>query len=301
MRHPGHRSGIQLSYIDVAERAQYEDNEGKSTLIMNTSMKVTICSDRPLLTGCGLKNFNYQVDTYVGCEHYCYYCYVLGQAETDWSKEILIHDKMADRLSRDLEGISPQTIYMGYHADPYQPCEVAFKQTRIALECLLSANCSASLLTKSDLFVRDIDLLEKMEDAAVSVSVAFVEDDVRTRFEANTISTDKRIAALAELKRVGIKTGALICPVIPHITDVRSLIESLEPVADQIWVYAFSAIDREEQSWKNTHQILQEHYPDQVGQIEHIIFSKQHDYWKQLRGDLATLKEERNLSLNIHV
>ncbi|MCD4719889.1 MAG: hypothetical protein K8S13_08515, partial [Desulfobacula sp.] len=53
-------------------------------------MKVSVCSSRPILSSCGLKDIEYQVDTYVGCEHYCYYCYALPQAETDWSKEILI-------------------------------------------------------------------------------------------------------------------------------------------------------------------------------------------------------------------
>jgi len=55
-------------------------------------MKVSTCSSRPILTSCGLKDLDYQVDTYVGCEHYCYYCYALDQVETDWTKEVLIHN-----------------------------------------------------------------------------------------------------------------------------------------------------------------------------------------------------------------
>jgi DNA repair photolyase len=47
-------------------------------------MKISKCTDRPLLSTCELENFNYQVDPYIGCEHYCYYCYVLNKAETDW-------------------------------------------------------------------------------------------------------------------------------------------------------------------------------------------------------------------------
>jgi DNA repair photolyase len=47
-------------------------------------MKVSVCTNREILSPCGLKELDYQVDTYVGCEHYCYYCYALAQAETDW-------------------------------------------------------------------------------------------------------------------------------------------------------------------------------------------------------------------------
>ena len=57
-------------------------------------MKVSTCSYRPILVPCGLENHDYQVDPYVGCEHCCYYCYVLNQAETDWTKEICISVKI---------------------------------------------------------------------------------------------------------------------------------------------------------------------------------------------------------------
>ena len=84
-------------------------------------MKVSTCSYRPIIEPCSLKNLDYQVDSYVGCEHNCYYCYALDQAETDWTKEVLIHKDITGQLSEELEKISPQTIYMGYKTDPYQP------------------------------------------------------------------------------------------------------------------------------------------------------------------------------------
>ena len=109
-------------------------------------MKVSEGENRPILSQCGLKDFSYQVDTYVGCEHYCYYCYVLPQSETDWSKEILIHKDIVHQLSQELDRIPPQTIYMGYHTEPYQPCEVEYLQTRKVLELFLNKGFSASIL-----------------------------------------------------------------------------------------------------------------------------------------------------------
>ena len=103
----------------------------------------------------------------------------LPQAETDWSKEILIHNDIIDQLSEEIDKIPPQTIYMGYHTDPYQPSEANYYQTRKVLELFFKNGFSASILTKSDLIVRDIDILKKMNAAAVSVSVAF--NDNRTR------------------------------------------------------------------------------------------------------------------------
>lgn len=264
-------------------------------------MKVSECTNRPILSPCGLKDIDYQVDTFVGCEHYCYYCYVLPQAETDWSKEILIFKDIVDQLNQELDKIPPQIIYMGYHTDPYQPCEAEYHQTRKVLELFLQKGFSASILTKSDLVVRDIDILKEMNDAAVSVSVAFNDNQTRKLFEANTMDTEKRIEALRKLKEVGVRTGALVCPVIPYITDAIHLIDMLAPYTDVIWVYGLSINDRLGQNWLNIQRILRSQFSNLVEQIEPVIFSKEHIYWPQLREDLASLKNNRQLNLNIHL
>jgi len=264
-------------------------------------MKVSECTDRPILSPCGLKEFDYQVDTYIGCEHYCFYCYVLDQAETDWSKEILIHRDIVDQLNDELDKIPPQTIYMGYHTDPYQPCESEYRQTRKVLELFLKKGFSASILTKSDLVVRDIDILKEMSNAAVSVSVAFNDNQTRRQFEANTIDTEKRVEALHQLKESGVRTGALLCPIIPYITNAIQLIDMLEPYTDVIWIYGLSINDRSGQNWLNIQKILNRQFPDLMEQVEPAIFSKGHNYWTQLRDDLVTLKNNRKLNLNIHL
>lgn len=264
-------------------------------------MKVSICSYRSVLSPCGLKEIDYQVDTYVGCEHHCYYCYVLNQAETDWSKKILMHKDITSQLRKEIEKISPQSIYMGYHTDPYQPCEEEYRQTRKVLELLLENGFSASILTKSNLVLRDVDILREMDSAAVSVSVAFNDNHIRRHFEANTMDTEARIDALIRIKDAGIKTGALICPVIPFITDVIPLINMLSPHADEIWIYGLSILERSDRNWKNVQRILYNHFPDLENQIETVIFSKDHLYWAQLRKKLIELQKDRQLNLNIHL
>ena len=262
---------------------------------------VSACTDRTILAPCGLENFNFQVDTYIGCGHLCSYCYVLEQAETDWSKEILLHRDFTDRLGEELAKIPAQTIYLGYYTDPYQPCENEYRQTRKALELFTQKGFSASILTKSDLVLRDIDLLSQMQDAAVSVSVAFTDNQTRRMFEADTVDTEKRIAALRKLKEAGVRTGALVCPVIPHITDAPALIDLLKPYADVIWIYGLNINARSGRNWLNTKQILNEHFADSFEEIETPIFFKDHRYWAELRERLEQLNNDPQLNLNIHV
>ena len=264
-------------------------------------MKIKPCANRLVLNPCTLENRNYQVDPYIGCEHYCYYCYALNQAETDWSKEVLIHKDITSQLESELAGIPLQTIYMGWQTDPYQPCEAEYRQTRQVLELLLGKGFSASILTKSDLILRDTDLLQKMNEASVSFSVAFNDNRTRRLFEANTVDNEKRIEALRQLKEAGVRTGALLCPVIPYITDAIQLIDMLAPCTDVIWIYGLSINDRSDQNWLNMQKILSREFPDFLEQIEQAIFSKEHIYWAQLRDDLVTLKNDRQLNLNIHL
>jgi len=247
-----------------------------------------------------LKDINYQVDPYVGCEHYCYYCYALATAETDWSKEIQTHKNIVKQLNKEIDQISPQTIYMGYHTDPYQPCEAEYHQTRKVLELFLKKGFSASILTKSDLVVRDVDILKEMNHAAVSVSVAFNDNSTRRLFEAETMDTEKRIEALRQLKEAGVRTGALVCPVIPYITDAIKLIDLLEPHTDEIWVYGLGINDPLGQNWLTIQKILRCHFPDLIVPIEAAVFSKEHNYWARLRDNLMALKNDRQY-LNIHL
>jgi DNA repair photolyase len=264
-------------------------------------MNIKTYDNRPVLTPCTLEGRNYQVDPYIGCEHYCYYCYALNQAETDWRKEILIHKDIAGQLESELAGIAPQTIYMGWQTDPYQPCEAEYRQTRQVLELLLEKDFSASILTKSDLVLRDTDLLLKMDAASVSFSVAFNDNRTRRLFEANTVDNEKRIEALRQLKEAGLRTGALLCPVIPYITDAIQLIDMLVPCTDVIWIYGLGMNDRSGQNWWNIHKILSREFPNLLEQIEPAIFSKNDIYWTRLRDDLVTLKNDRQLNLNIRL
>ena len=264
-------------------------------------MRVSPCAQRPILVPCNLQNIDYQVDPYVGCGHYCYYCYALNQAETNWAKEIRIHSDIAGQLSEALETIPPQKIYLGYYTDPYQPCETEHRQTREVLEIISKKGFSASILTKSDLVTRDMDLLHQMKDASVSVSVAFNDNSVRRLFEAHTIDTEDRIEALRNVRASGIKTNALICPVIPYITDVKPLIDMLAPHTDTIWIYGLSMQARSDQNWQNCAGILDQHFPDLKDKIEEVVFSNDHSCWTQLRRKLEKLQKDQQLNLSIHL
>ena len=264
-------------------------------------MKVNRCSRRKILNPCSLEMHNYQIDTYIGCEHFCYYCYGLNDAETDWHKEILIHEDIIEQLAQEMNFLEPQSIYIGMNSDPYQPSEKTFKQTRKILELLAERGFSVCILTKSELVTRDIDLLRKMPDSSVGFSIAFHDEQTRQLFEKQAPSNKGRLEALGKLKSSGIKTYTLICPVMPFITDIDSVIELVSPYSDTIWTYKLHMESVNDKNWLNVKSILDQHFPKLTEQYQKIAFSKNHPYWKGIRHKLEEIKSKKCLNLKIEL
>jgi len=260
-------------------------------------MRVRLCARQPLLQPCSLEGHAYQLDPYIGCEHRCTYCYALNGAETDWSEEILTYQDMAGQLDRELSRLQTQSIYLGWNSDPYQPSEEVHRQTRRALERLARRGFSVCILTKSGLVARDADLLARMPGSSAGISIAFQDDRVRRLFEASAPPNARRIEALKALKGAGVKTYALICPVMPFITDVPSLVEMVAPYADTIWIYALSFETEGGRNWQNVRAILDCHFPGLAEQYGQIAFSAGHPYWAELRQELAEFQQESRLDV----
>ncbi len=263
--------------------------------------KMGVCSPRQILEPCGLEGIPYQVDPYIGCEHHCYYCYALNQAETRWEEEILMHHDIVGTLSRELAALEPQTIYMGMNTDPYQPSESIHRQTRQVLELLAQRSFSVCVLTKSDLVMRDIDLLADMSRSSAGVSIAFQDDHVRRLFEASAPPNERRIEAIKRLKHAGVETYALICPVMPFITDVEAAIEMVAPYADTIWIYRLNMTAEEDRNWRNVRDILERHFPEMTDRYRQIAFSDVHPYWMEVRTKLEQIQQSRRLNLRIEL
>ena len=264
-------------------------------------MKIRTCSPRKILQPCSLNNYKYQIDPYIGCEHHCYYCYAINQAETEWTEEILVHQDFTNQLNSELSKIEPQPVYFGWNSDPYQSAESTTRHTRQSLELLAERGFSVCILTKSDLVTRDIDVLSKMPESTVGFSIAIQDEDVRQLFEVSAPSNSRRVNALKILKNAGIETYILICPVMPFITDVEYFIEIVEPYADTIWLYALSMESEGDLNWQYTKKILDQHFPELTESYCQITFSRDHPYWTELRQRMQAMQTENQLNLRIEL
>lgn len=265
-------------------------------------MKVISSKRDKILQPCtlgDLEGISCQVDPYDGCQHRCHYCYAQNQSGLDWNNEIGICPDICSRLAEEISPLKPQSIYIGMTTDPYQPVEKEYRHTRSILELLKERGFSVCLLTKSSLVSRDIDLLKGMPGASVGVSVTFPDDDTRMIFEADTLPNSDRMKAISELKKNGIESYAMICPVLPYITKTETLIEQLLPCVDTIWIYALEMKSEEHRNWKTVWPLVQKHFPDIAGQFRETVFSADHQYWRELRRKLENLRDTEGINLKI--
>ena len=175
--------------------------------------------------------FRWTVNPYRGCTHSCHYCFArafhryldLGVGE-DFSTKIVVKTNVADVLRRELA--SPrwegEHVAMGTATDPYQHCEGRYELTRGVLEALADAANPMSMLTKSTMIVRDLDVFERLNevtDVSVSMSVGTLDEDVRRVVEPGTPPGRRRLEILGRFAEAGIRTAVLVAPILPGLTD----------------------------------------------------------------------------------
>lgn len=168
-----------------------------------------------------LPGLDLALNPYSRCAHACTYCYapyIMRVPPHEWGVEVQAKVNIARLLARELvrkKGV----VGLGTVTDPYQPAEAKLLLTRRCLEEMVRAGSSVSLLTKSDLVIRDIDLLRKMASAEVGVTLNTSIDARATVFEPGAPPTSKRLRAVRALVDADIGTYVFLGPVIPTITD----------------------------------------------------------------------------------
>jgi DNA repair photolyase len=189
--------------------------------------------------------FRWTVNPYRGCMHSCHYCFARAfhtyldmNIGDDFSSKIVVKTNVAEVLRRELA--SPrwegETVAMGTATDPYQQCEARYRLTRGVVEALSDFRNPLSILTKSTLIARDLAVFERLNDRAaltVSMSVGTLDEDVRRVVEPGTPPGRKRLEILRRFSEAGIRTGVLVAPVLPGLTDDEEhLDEVLEACAE---------------------------------------------------------------------
>jgi DNA repair photolyase len=175
--------------------------------------------------------FDRSINPYRGCEHGCIYCFArpthafMGLSPgIDFESKLFAKPDAARLLERELSkpGYKPKTIAIGTNTDPYQPIEKEWRIMRQVLEVLDAANHPVSVVTKSALIMRDIDILARMAArglARAGISVTTLDRRLARLMEPRASTPSRRLEAIRALSEAGVPTSVMAAPMIPALND----------------------------------------------------------------------------------
>ena len=194
---------------------------------------------KTLLTKTAISGLDYCINPYVGCGHGCRYCYAsfmkrfTGHLEP-WGEFVDVKVNAPQVVRRQLRRAKPGLVSLSTVTDPYQPIEEKYRITRGCLEALLEYQFPVSLLTRSSLCLRDIDLFKRFKTIDVGLSITTHDEEMRKIFEPHAPSIATRIETLKTLRKEKIATYAFIGPMLP--LDPVELVKRLEGLVDEVLI-----------------------------------------------------------------
>jgi DNA repair photolyase len=221
---PGYREPAAVRTFDAPEAMDVRFYEVQAKSILN---RVPKASRMP---------FRWTINPYRGCAHACTYCfarpthtYLDFNAGPDFEREIVVKVNTPEVARAELMKPSwkREHVALGTNTDPYQWVEKKYELLPGVWEAMRDSRTPSSVLTKSPLLLRDIELFQQIPSFAANLSIPTLDEKAWRASEPHTPHPRKRIEAVAELNRAGIPTGVLIAPLMPGINDSPEQVEEI--------------------------------------------------------------------------
>lgn len=194
-------------------------------------MAVRLVECKSAVSRSRLPGLDWAINPYRGCAHACRYCYAQDvtrfEMDKEWGSVVEAKINIVSRLKRELEKGTEGVYGIGTVTDPYQPAEKEYELTRGCLVQLKRAKARVSVLTKSDLVLRDSDILSDWDGSEVGISIGCPYDKVASITEPGACPPSRRFAALAKLSEAGIANYLMAAPILPGICDSKEAFEDL--------------------------------------------------------------------------
>jgi len=215
---------------------------------------------------------DYTINSYIGCEHGCTYCYArfikkFTSHNEPWGEFVDVKINAPTLLQREITRKRPGRVWISGMCDAYQPLEKKYELTRSCLEILLKQSWPVTVQTKSSLVSRDIELLKKFKDVEVGLTITTEDENLKKIFEPNSSPIRERIETAEKLHSAGVKTFVMIAPMLPK---AEGLAAQLSGKVDYI------LIDK-----------MNYHYADWVYRKFKLDYAMTENFLSQMKTELA--------------
>lgn len=221
---------------------------------------------------------DYALNCYRGCQHGCIYCYArfasrFSHPDEEWGTFVDVRVNAPEVLVREVRRRRRGRVFMCSVCDGWQPLEGKYQLTRRCLEVLLRHGFSVTILTKSRLVSRDLDLLPGAP-VELGVTVTTLDEGLRRIIEPHSSPSAERLAVLEEAKGKGITTYAFLGPLMPCLSDTEENLRSLLRLLKEIRVDYFY-IDRlnpRPRVWLSLSRMLVHHFPSLLPEYRRVLY-----------------------------
>ena len=258
-----------------------------------TEPVIRIVETRGVVTKTDLPVCDYAANPYVGCTHACRYCYASFMKRFTGHPEpwgTFLDVKHWPKI-RDPSKYYGKEIFIGSVTDPYLPQESEHGRTRALLEQLQGSGARVSIATKSDLILRDLDLIASFPDARVFWSINTLDETFRGDMD-RAVSIERRLKAMRKFHEAGVRTTCFISPIFPGITDPKKIILGAKDICNLVWLENLNLRG----SFKaDVMAYISERHPDLVPLYDRIYNRRDLGYWEDLDAEMRLFAEEQGL------
>lgn len=256
-------------------------------------LKIQQVEVKSILTKSNLPVSDYSVNPYIGCTHACKYCYAcfmkrFANHSEPWGKFL---DVKVWPAIKHPEKYAGKELFLSSVTDPYNPQEETYKRTRSLLEQLQGIDIKLSIQTKSDLVLRDLELIKAFPNARVGFSINTLDETFKNDMDC-AVSIERRLYVMKKLHDAGIRTSCFISPIFPGITDIKAIIDQVKHQCNWIWL--------ENLNLRGSYRTvildyISEKYPQLIPLYKEIYQDKNRLYWQTLDKTLYSYAKEIGL------
>ncbi len=248
---------------------------------------------RDIIVKSNLPACDYAANPYTGCAHACKYCYAsfmkrFSGHDEQWGTFVDI--KNWGEIKNPDKYIGKE-IFLGSVTDPYQPAEESYQRTRRLLKELQGRDIALSIATKSDLIVRDLDLIKTFPSAKVSFSVNTLDEAFKSDMDCS-VSIERKLEAMKKFHDAGVKTVCFVSPIFPEITDCRAIITRVKDICDMVWL---ENLNLRGEYKPVIMRYIAKKYPQHLKLYNQIYNREDKTYWFNLNNEMTQFCEKDGL------